>query len=255
MFMSESRNAARAARGPARRSPAGSGALGAGTRERLLVAAAEVFAARGYRGATMREIAERAEANLASAHYHFGSKENLYLEILRRQFDAIERRLGGARLRPPDAKEGAAQREGLERVLAARVRALLELLLDSSNRHGLLMQRELSDPSDALRLIVKRFVDPLRRDMDRLVAALAPGLAREHVERCSRSIIAQIYFYLSHRPVLLQLMGRTAYPHGFAADIADHISRFSLGGIDAIAAAAAAGAAPRRGRLARRGAA
>lgn len=208
------------------------------TRERLLAAAAEVFATRGYRGATMREIADRARANLASAHYHFGSKENLYLEVSSRQFEEIERRLGeDAHL--PAQRDGKRERAALERMLERRVYALLALLLDPSNRHGALVQRELSDPSEALRLVVTRFVEPLRTEMNRLVAALAPGLSREQIDRCTRSIVAQIYFYVSHRAVLLQLMARQSYPRGFARSIAEHICRFSLGGIGAVSAAAA----------------
>ena len=63
------------------------------TRERLVEAAAGLFAERGYRGATLREIARRAGANLAAANYHFGSKQRLYLEVARAEFDHLERLL------------------------------------------------------------------------------------------------------------------------------------------------------------------
>ena len=61
------------------------------TRDRLIEAAAGVFAERGYRGATMREIAERAGANLAAAHYHFGSKLDLYRDVVRSSSSASRR--------------------------------------------------------------------------------------------------------------------------------------------------------------------
>jgi AcrR family transcriptional regulator len=47
------------------------------TREALLEAAAQVFAELGFRAATVREICQRARANIASVNYHFGDKENL----------------------------------------------------------------------------------------------------------------------------------------------------------------------------------
>jgi AcrR family transcriptional regulator len=219
---------------------------GEGTRERLLTAAGSVFAARGYRGATMREIAERADANLASAHYHFGSKEELYLEVARRQYEEIEARLAVATGGMEDGAPVA--REVLERRLALRVRAMLELLLETPGHHGLLMQRELCDPSEALPVIVKRFIEPLRREMDALVHALEPHLSRPNVERCTRSIVGQIYFYVTHRPALLLMLERDRYPRGFEDSIAEHVTRFSLGGIAAVAAAAADGRSkpPRR---------
>ena len=47
------------------------------TRQRVLEAAGEVFAERGFRAATVREICQRAKANLAAVNYHFGDKERL----------------------------------------------------------------------------------------------------------------------------------------------------------------------------------
>jgi len=56
------------------------------TRWRLLQAATEVFAERGFKAATTREIARRAEVNLAAIHYHFGDKAALYREVFRLPF-------------------------------------------------------------------------------------------------------------------------------------------------------------------------
>jgi AcrR family transcriptional regulator len=56
---------------------------GAGTKIRILTAAEHLFTARGFSGVTMREVARRADTNIASAHYHFGSKEGLVIEMLR----------------------------------------------------------------------------------------------------------------------------------------------------------------------------
>lgn len=59
------------------------------TRERILRASAELFAERGYRGTTMRAIADAAGVNLAAANYHFGSKQRLLAATLRRHVDPI----------------------------------------------------------------------------------------------------------------------------------------------------------------------
>ncbi len=52
------------------------------TKTRLLEAATALFAEKGYRGASVREITTRAEANLGAVTYHFGSKAALYEEAL-----------------------------------------------------------------------------------------------------------------------------------------------------------------------------
>ena len=47
------------------------------TKERLLVVAGELFAERGFDSVSLRMITDRANVNLASVNYHFGSKEEL----------------------------------------------------------------------------------------------------------------------------------------------------------------------------------
>ena len=53
------------------------------TKARLLEAAGEEFAEKGFELARVRAICERAGANLAAVNYHFGDKEQLYVEVLR----------------------------------------------------------------------------------------------------------------------------------------------------------------------------
>jgi len=52
------------------------------TREALLAAAADLFARKGYEGATVEAVATRAGVNRALVSYHFGGKHRLYLAVL-----------------------------------------------------------------------------------------------------------------------------------------------------------------------------
>jgi len=202
------------------------------TRDRLIEAAGSIFASRGYRGATMREIAHRARVNLAAAHYHFGSKQDLYREVLREHFERLEARLaddeGGA---VAERLAGPPSRDALVELLRVRIRALLDTLLGTSDVHSTLVLREMVDPSEALPFVVRRWIDPLRRDTERIVAALAPRLDAAAVERATRSIVGQVFFYRTHRAALLLMMGRTAYPRGFVEAASDHVLAFTLGGL------------------------
>jgi len=51
------------------------------TKERILDAAVEVFSAKGYAGARVAEIADRAGVNKQLISYYFGGKQGLYKEI------------------------------------------------------------------------------------------------------------------------------------------------------------------------------
>ena len=57
------------------------------TYEKLMDCAEKIFAEKGYDKASVREITAAANVNLASIHYHFGSKENLLQELLNRKLE------------------------------------------------------------------------------------------------------------------------------------------------------------------------
>ena len=54
------------------------------TREKLIEAAGEIFAEKGLHGTSIRDITQRAGANIASVNYHFHDKFELYALVLRR---------------------------------------------------------------------------------------------------------------------------------------------------------------------------
>ena len=59
------------------------------TRNCLLDAAERVFAQHGYRGASVRTITAEAGVDLGSIRYHFGSKDVLFGEVLKRRLDPL----------------------------------------------------------------------------------------------------------------------------------------------------------------------
>lgn len=64
------------------------------TRERIKAAATEVFVERGYDGARMQEIADRAGANKAMIYYYWASKEALFAAILGENMGHLFKMLG-----------------------------------------------------------------------------------------------------------------------------------------------------------------
>ncbi|HYR96512.1 MAG TPA: CerR family C-terminal domain-containing protein [Candidatus Binatus sp.] len=206
------------------------------TKDRLLAAASQLFAERGFHGTTVRDIAGRAGVNVAAGNYHYGSKKALYLEVLRAQFAetrAILRARGASR---PGADLARLSRRELVALLRARVNVMLDLLLGPPpGLHGTLMHREMCDPSEALPVIVDEFIGPMVGEMREIAAHLEPRLDRGAVERCVFSITGQALYYRFTMPATLRMLGVPAYPRGFAARLARHITEFSLGGMEWVA--------------------
>ncbi|WP_254388443.1 TetR/AcrR family transcriptional regulator [Thermanaeromonas sp. C210] len=76
-----------------------------GSREIILAAAEEIFAAKGLEGARVDEIAARANINKRMLYHYFQSKEDLYTAVLKSNFEKLLALGGRAITRSPDPVE------------------------------------------------------------------------------------------------------------------------------------------------------
>jgi AcrR family transcriptional regulator len=110
-------------------------------RQRILHAALEVFAERGFEGARTREIAERAGANLGLVSYYFGGKERLWRESVALAFGELAAEI--AVIQIPAGADARAQLEqtlrGFVRFVARRP-AFMRLMNDENRRNGARMR-------------------------------------------------------------------------------------------------------------------
>ena len=74
------------------------------TQQRILQAAFKEFAAKGFAGARVDNIARRASINKRMLYHYFGDKEALFREVLRRK---IQQRQAWGVATPDDARERA----------------------------------------------------------------------------------------------------------------------------------------------------
>lgn len=56
--------------------------IAADTKEQILDVAERLFAEQGFAGTSLRSVVREANVNLASVHYHFGSKEGLFRAVV-----------------------------------------------------------------------------------------------------------------------------------------------------------------------------
>ncbi len=127
---------------------------GAETRQRLLEAGLDVFGRHGFEGASTRQIAKEAGANLAAIVYHFGSKEALHVAVA----EHIVGRVGaliGPRLAAAATPEALATREGARAALVTLLEAYADMLLGEAEaeRWARFIVREQMQPSPAFEVI------------------------------------------------------------------------------------------------------
>ena len=108
------------------------------TRRRILDAATEVFAERGFEGAGTREIASRAGTNQGLVTYHFGTKEELWKEAADRIFTALQEQLAEllAGERPEDPREDAREAVRVYVRFASSHPELLRFMMEEGSRNS-----------------------------------------------------------------------------------------------------------------------
>lgn len=60
------------------------------TKDKILEVANELFAEKGFKGTSIREIAKLADVNLSAVNYHFTNKENLYSQVFQQNHKWME---------------------------------------------------------------------------------------------------------------------------------------------------------------------
>ena len=193
------------------------------TREQLIEAAAEVFARAGFRAATVREICQKAGANIAAVNYHFGDKETLYAEVLSHALQRARQKY------PPDL--GLGPKSTPEERLHAFVHSFLLRIFDDGPHahHAKLMAREMVEPTTALDRLVREEIGPMSRTLMEIVRSLLGRNASDaQVRRCGMSVVSQVLFYHHCRPVVTRLFPDMKFKPKEIGDLALHITRFSL---------------------------
>jgi AcrR family transcriptional regulator len=206
------------------------------TKARLLQAAGEEFAEKGFECARIRAICDRAQANVAAVNYHFGDKEQLYVQaVLEAHRCGIETGEGGE----DESAEPAEQLRGFIRHFLCRVLSLHD---PDDWRHRLVI-REMLHPTSASDVLIREAIRPR---FDRLVGILrrfCPDAEERKMHALAFSVIGQCLHYKMARPIAVRLVE----PTGLAAldldYLTEHITTFCLAALGYLPPLNAAGEA------------
>jgi AcrR family transcriptional regulator len=190
------------------------------TKARLLEAAGEEFAKRGFDGATVRSICARAGVNLAAVNYHFGDKEQLYTCAL------IEAHRCGVATVPDELFQGPPI-EQLRRFIHHFLMHTLAIDRTSGWHHALMM-RELLRPTAASQTLVDAVIRPKFERLTQIVRHLRPDLQGRALVASTFSIIGQCLHYRLGRGIAERLIGAEAFQALDVEFLTDHITHFTL---------------------------
>ena len=130
-----------------------------GRRERILDAAFTTFAGRGYRDASMDDIAAAAETSKGGVYFHFSTKESIFRELMRTTADKLVAKVERAVANEPDP---IAQAEiAIRTVLAtfAGHRTMARLLFLDVIGAGRVFQAEANELHERFAVLIQGYLD------------------------------------------------------------------------------------------------
>ena len=195
------------------------------TKELLLVTAGKLFAKIGYDGVSTRMITDQAGLKLSSIHYHFGGKENLYLEAFSY---AKSRGIGTSFLDVVNENPSLmSSPEGQAEVIRSTVfRRFHDYFKPERPFWEIqILVRELTNPSTALPVLVEKLFKPDIDATESFYRLIRPEASGNEVSAWIDLFHGQFVFYSMTREPMRLLRGENALNLKFIKEVSRNLSK------------------------------
>ncbi len=203
---------------------------GVDTKHALIEAAGELFADHGFAKTTIRDIAQKAGANIDAIHYHFGGKENLYTEVLRHillQSEVCTARTLLAEGECFKTPEGMA--EAVCRLIHDRFEAFFPL--NEPEWWTRLVMRSLLEPTSQVETVMRQVMLPEHAAKVEILQRFNPSLSEKEAQMWALSLDSQIVIYIFVKYPILLALEMDQYSREFLIDAERHACRVMLGAL------------------------
>ena len=199
------------------------------TRQDLIAAASRIFAENGFRDARNQDISKAAGTNSASINYHFGSKENLYIEAWKYSFALATEKYS--------FDGGVSTDKPAEERLFGVVLSLLYRMSDPDTYDLDYLHREMANPTGLLEKPFFEALLPFEEYMLNLLAELlGADIGIKELCFCRMMVVGQCFGPILH--IRRQRRGQPVPPHvevmlkEYSVDeLARTLTKFTLDGI------------------------
>jgi TetR/AcrR family transcriptional regulator, regulator of cefoperazone and chloramphenicol sensitivity len=194
----------------------------------LLISAGRLFAEHGYDGVTTRMISTAAGVQLSAIHYHFSTKENLYLETFRYVHDK-ERKVDFFEVlaeNPELGKTAAGQAE----IIRTTVLRYFHNIFDPNRPawETQLLVREIINPSAALPALAKTFMQATVVNSEKFCRLVRPNIGRTDAAVWADTLFCHAIFYTLTKKHIELVRGSGWLAEDFFYKAARMIARFMI---------------------------
>ncbi len=194
----------------------------------LLICAGKLFAEHGFDRVTTRMIAESADIRLSAIHYHFKSKENLYLTAFRYAHDKGNKIdfLEVLAENPALAKTKNGQAEIIRTTVLRFFRNIFDPQRPTWETR--LLVREIVSPSKALPALAQTFMETNVSSSEKFCKLVHPNMDADDAAIWSHTLFSHVFLYILIRRPIEMVRGKQWLSEAFYYKAAQMISRFMI---------------------------
>lgn len=194
------------------------------SREAILDAAERLFAERGYEATSLTDVGAAAGVSRGTPGYFFGSKEQLYRDVLERCLERVRSAVRSGQER------ALASQEPPEVVLAGAVGEYFDFISANPDFVRLLEREALAGGKQIATL--PPHLEAAQEALGAIVTELAlePG-HREEAQQLMISMLALSWFHVVHAPTVLRALGIDAGAPAFREERRRHVVNLVVQGI------------------------
>jgi len=195
------------------------------TKTRIMRSAEAVFAEKGFHEATVSEICENAQANIAAVNYHFGTKSQLYEAVLRSSFEAARRRF------PTDG--GLPDTASSEKRLEAFVRAMILRAFCPSNAGAFprFIVHEMTNPTPMIDTVLHELIHKEINVLKSIIQPLLPeNISSQRRRFFGFNIMAMVMYFSFNKVARERIMASRQLTPDQVQRLIRHITLFILAG-------------------------
>lgn len=180
------------------------------TRISLINAAMELFAEKGFDGVSTRMIAEKAGVNLGGIHYHFKSKENLFVEAFKAATEKDQRLILPRMLDIYPEKTNTP--EGRAWLIAETLKLQFEDLAEKRKEPVMrkMVLQAIVQSASVQALLVEEIFRPELDQTAALFRQFCPKLKPRESQALAEMMVAPLVFYITAETPLLLLRGENS---------------------------------------------
>lgn len=195
------------------------------TKTDILDAAEFLFSHQGFTQTSMREITARADVNLASINYHFGSKKNLIQAVFKRYFDRLMPNVQNC-LEVTTLVQGAA---GIEKLLYTLIPPMLSLNTLSDNGTATfvkLLGRGYNETQGHLRRFIMNDYGDCIRALVSAIRQCLPKLSEEELFWRMHFAMGSFVFSMASSQALTEIAESDFHKHVDIEEVMRHLVPF-----------------------------